>query len=262
MSYILDALRKSEIERQRGSVPGLQTPQETVPDVRKKRPLLSLLLLLMLLLSAVLLIWHSPWQAASPDHGAGMARNTVQPLDRPSQPGASVGMNSRRAPPAVSEEDQGIHQELAENRPPGHDSPGAAGINAGMAPAIPHAGQHVPVTGTVVPETHPKQKAAVDPQVAATEDMSARDEQAPQSVPNINALDFSVSSRLPDITFAGHVYADQPAARMVMINNRMYHEGARITGDLILEEITPTGAVFRFRGQRFQMNVMQTWSKH
>ena len=260
MSYILDALRKSEIERQRGSVPGLQTLQEAVPDVRKKRPRLPFLLLLMLLLSVVLLIRLSPWEAA-PGQGAGMTRNTAQPQGGSLQPGASVGMNARKATLPVSEEGQSKHQEPAENKRLGHDSTGVAGINTGKAPATPHAGQQVPETGTVVPEARPQQ-AAVDPQAAAAEDMPAQDERVQQSVPNINALDFSVSSQLPDIAFAGHVYADQPAARMVMINNRMYHEGARITGDLILEKITPGGAVFRFRGQRFQMNVMQTWSKH
>ncbi len=261
MSYILDALRKSEIERQRGSVPSLQTLQEAGPDVRKKRPRLSLLLLALLLLNAVLLfIWLSPWQGG---RGDSTARKSVQLQGTPLRPGAPVGTDSRNVAPPATEESPGVHQKMAGNSRTGHDNREAAGIKADkLSPATPLVQQHASGTGADMAEAPPRQQHADNRQAAVHADIPVQNGRAQQPVPNISALDFSVSSQLPDIAFAGHVYADQPAARMVMINNHMYHEGARITGNLILEEITPTGAVFRFHGRKFRMNVMQTWSKH
>jgi general secretion pathway protein B len=47
-----------------------------------------------------------------------------------------------------------------------------------------------------------------------------------------------------------HVYSEQPADRMVFINNRKYVEGQRLDGGLLLQEITPEGAVLTSGGQR------------
>jgi len=55
MSYILDALKKSEKERQRGSVPDILTLQKAVHGQKRKRRLLPSLVLGVLILSAGLL---------------------------------------------------------------------------------------------------------------------------------------------------------------------------------------------------------------
>ena len=66
MSYILDALKKSEKERKRGSVPDIMTVQDIQMPGTKKRPLWILLILVFLLLNAVVLIWVSPWKSKKP----------------------------------------------------------------------------------------------------------------------------------------------------------------------------------------------------
>jgi hypothetical protein len=55
MSYILDALKKSEKEHQQGTVPDLMTVQDVMVQEPTKRPLLPYLLLVALLLNAALL---------------------------------------------------------------------------------------------------------------------------------------------------------------------------------------------------------------
>ena len=75
MSYILDALKKSEKERQRGTVPDILTIQEPLSQEPKKRPLLLYLLLSAILLNTGLLVWlMSPWQSKK--------SNLVQLTDR------------------------------------------------------------------------------------------------------------------------------------------------------------------------------------
>lgn len=64
MSYILDALKKSEKERQRGTVPDILANQETLLYEPKKRPLLLYFLLVAILFNTGLLVWLlSPWQS-------------------------------------------------------------------------------------------------------------------------------------------------------------------------------------------------------
>lgn len=47
------------------------------------------------------------------------------------------------------------------------------------------------------------------------------------------------------------VYSDIPGERLVFINDRKYVEGSSIDGKLIVERITPEGAVLTHEGKRF-----------
>jgi hypothetical protein len=46
------------------------------------------------------------------------------------------------------------------------------------------------------------------------------------------------------------VYSEVPAERMVFINGRKYVEGQTVTGDTVLEQITPDGAVLLQQGRQ------------
>jgi hypothetical protein len=46
------------------------------------------------------------------------------------------------------------------------------------------------------------------------------------------------------------VYSDVAAERLVFINGRKYVEGQAIEGGIVLERITPEGAVLRHEGRR------------
>ena len=68
MSYILDALKKSEKEKNRGTVPDILTVQEPIAYDRKKRNILLSLIALALLVNAAVLIW---WLTFSPGKNIG-----------------------------------------------------------------------------------------------------------------------------------------------------------------------------------------------
>ncbi|MCK8603565.1 general secretion pathway protein GspB [Desulfoferrobacter suflitae] len=68
MSYILDALKKSDQERNRGAAPGLQTVHATPQPASSRRPWwIGLLLFALLLNAGLILYWLRPWSAATPD---------------------------------------------------------------------------------------------------------------------------------------------------------------------------------------------------
>ena len=48
-----------------------------------------------------------------------------------------------------------------------------------------------------------------------------------------------------------HAYSPRPSDRMVRINDRLLREGGNLPPGLTLEQITPDGMVFSYKGYRF-----------
>lgn len=124
MSYILDALKKSDKQRRKDRVPDLQTIQEINTHPRaKKRPMWPYLLVTILLINiGMLAVWLRPWQSE---------KQNIIPQPTP------------LAPPHTSMEDS--QQKQAAPAPP-HASP---------APPRP-TGINPPITRPVAQETPPK----------------------------------------------------------------------------------------------------------
>jgi len=76
-----------------------------------------------------------------------------------------------------------------------------------------------------------------------------------RKIQDISKLPVNIQQALPVIHIAGHIYAKSPAARIVMVNGNIVHEGDIVASGLVLESITPDGVVFRYRGTRFHMGV-------
>ena len=49
------------------------------------------------------------------------------------------------------------------------------------------------------------------------------------------------------------VYSELPAERLVFINGRKYVEGQAVTGDVVVEQITPDGVILRQADQRIEL---------
>lgn len=255
MSYILDALRKADSERERGEVPGLHahpvvsTGEEPSGTHVNQKLLLAVGLLTALLL--LILIWLM-W-----------GRGESQP-DRPPMPPDQAGMG---APPGA---------------PPQLGGPGGAGMAPVMAqatptptPPAPPVPAVPPMTGTPAPGLYPPamaQLAAADTTAPATPKstqpaMSAASASntaprkatataAPKATEDTKVyrlmdLPESVRRDLPTLTIGGAMYSDTPANRMLIINSQVLHEGDKITAELTLEEVKLKSAVFRFRTYRY-----------
>lgn len=78
---------------------------------------------------------------------------------------------------------------------------------------------------------------------------------APAPAPHFRELPFDVQQSLPAIAYSVHLYAAEPAHRMVKIDGRVRREGDTVKPGLVLEEITPTGAIFSFRDNVFRVPV-------
>jgi general secretion pathway protein B len=229
MSYILDALRRAEAdrERERGQVPGLHTQALSGSDAasaagpRRWLPWAGGGLMLLAGIGA-----GSWWASGQQEAASPVALPVSQPAPAPAPTEAAT------APPAL----QPAAQPAASVPMP---EPAAS-----ASPYLPP----VPPPGAV-PAPAPVAAAKPAPVPAAP----------PASVeaPILRLAELPESTRreLPKLTISGSVYSDDPASRFVMVNGEVVREGAKLGADLVLEQIRPRELVLRFKGQRFRQPV-------
>jgi general secretion pathway protein B len=231
MSYILDALRRADAERERGEVPSLRTQQygalpgdDAVP--RRPRLLVGVILVLVLALAATL-AWNF-WGAGDAGHRA-----------------AAQGTVTATAPPAVI--DAAPPPALAASALPAL-TPAAAG--ASLAPTSPAvAPRHVnapalpPTARATAPERRQALRAAA---VAASAPASSTDA-------DTGKLPDALRRELPALAFGGASYSSDAASRMVIFNGRVFHEGDTIAPQLVLRQIKLKAAVLVYKGYRYEM---------
>jgi general secretion pathway protein B len=239
MSFILDALKKSEIERQRQSVPGLIE----IPSARRRRAipvwgwvLVGLLGINMAIL--LVLVLRSP---APPASHARVAVAEPQAREvRPREPAA-------RAAPAPEAAPQPDHFSPLDSAPvyapeiPVPDN----GASAGNEPQSGAATIPAPSTSTPRAEAPVRNARRADP--VLNDEPSDDDEM----LPSINELNLTGTHSLPDIHLDVHVYATRSADRFVYINMRKYREGSVLQEGPTLERIRRDGVVLNYNGLRF-----------
>ena len=253
MSYILDALRRAEAERQRGTVPGLhaQPAIGTLPAgpdgpgtaQRGWRPgtwALAGLLLAGLLAAAAGLGWLlKPAPAA-----------VVVTLPSALPPAAV-----RSAMPAAP---AGLPQAAA---PAGGGVPAQLPAPAAVAPVVPL------ISPLARPSTEPaaaptRQLAAAAPAAALAapatapagpEPAVAGPGTAPVRLPTLAELPEALRREVQPLNLGGSVYAEQPPLRIVIINGQVFHEGDKPLPALQVQQIRLKSVVFSVRGQRFEV---------
>jgi general secretion pathway protein B len=222
MSYILDALRRADSERERGAVPSLHSKQiasgvadadEGDDDVsgRGLRPVWWAVGGLSLALISV-----AAWMVVG------------RPAPEPEPVRAAVPIV---APPAV---------------PP---APVAAYRPPQPMPEVPAAPPPAPARIAEVPPK-PLFKPAVKP--ATTAVASPRDDDAP--VPSISELPDDIRRQLPTLSVSGASYSKNPASRMLILNGQVFKEGDKVANDLVLEQIRLKSAVLSFKGRRYSVS--------
>lgn len=232
MSYILDALRRAEAdrERERGQVPGLHTQalpgRAAAPATGPRRwlPLAGGGLLLLAGIGA-----GSWWASGQQDGATPVPQPAPAPLASPA-PSAEIATASAPLP--------------AQPNPSASMPQPAASASPYLPPAPPPGVVAVVPPPAPVAAATPARAPAAPPAPAA---------EAP--IPRLAELPESTRRELPKLVISGSVYSEDPASRFVMINGEVQREGAKLGADLVLEQIRPRELVLRFKGQRFRQAV-------
>jgi general secretion pathway protein B len=236
MSYILKALQRAEAERNRGVTPGLNTPVMPVaaePAPPAGRALPWAVAGGAVASCAVLAWWLWP---AEPQRVVVQAPVAVPAAPVPAPAAASAASPAPAAPVAVT------------------SAPASAPSVAQAVPPVPI------VAAPPVPEPAPARRPVAEAPVrsaAAPSQPAAVARVAPPTAPSpvigMAELPPQLRQSLPPLTLGGAIYSPEPANRLLIVNGQVMREKAQIAPDLVLESIGTRGAVFRFRGQGFEV---------
>ena len=276
MSYILDALQRADAERGRGNVPGLHARQlptalEEAAAARTglRRPLVwgGLLVLVLAATVAGLWMWRSPASPSAPvvTATASQTAPATTPVASPPLPAAvpvvpAVPVAPVVSPAAPTAPTATPPAALAPSAPASVGAPpappatvqAAAVARAAPQPAAtaPPAASDTPVTPAVAPASAtPAPRAATAPAPTSPTGSSA----TPAEAPLLSGLPEDLRRQIPALVITGVVHADNPAQRLLVVNNQVLTQDGQLGPDLVLETIGSRHSVFRFRGTRFRV---------
>lgn len=222
MSYILDALKKSEQERGHGTAPNVQTLHSSSLNYHAaKLQLWPYLLLAAIIINLAALMY---FMTAKPDNGAS---SRVEQSVADTKSVATGAMRSVEHQPVIATAQQAEDDEVILYKPV--SMPGAS-----------------------------RQVKAETPEATAA--WTSTPQQTRGAVLEREELPADVQQHIPVMEFSAHVYSTNPLQRSIVINGRFLEEGDRLSSDLFLTEITPDGAIFDFQGQHFHQGVVSAWN--
>ena len=273
MSYILDALQRADAERGRGNVPSLHARQlptalEEAAAARTglRGPLVwgGLLVLVLAATVAGLWMWSSPASPSAPvvTATASQPAPAATPVASPPLPAAVPVVPAVPVAPVVSP----AAPTAPIATPPAALAPSApASVGASPAPpttvqaaavarAAPQPAPTAPSAASVTPAVAPASatpapRAATAPAPTSPTGSSA----APAEAPLLSGLPEDLRRQIPALVITGVVHADNPAQRLLVVNNQVLTQDGQLGPDLVLETIGSRHSVFRFRGTRFRV---------
>ena len=249
MSYILEALKKADAERERGSVPGLHSqPQTSVAEddepSRSTLPLVWVGAGVAITVISLLgwQLWRRPAsspepasvsaEVAQPQAGDAPATSPPQPpdkLDRPAADRTATGWQPPAAPPPPRSPTAGATRATSPEPLSRPERPTRAANTPADEPAPAHQSSH------------------------AGKKADASGGQAQASVPTAAELPDEIRRELPQMVVGGAMYSDTPATRMLVINSQVLHEGDQAAPGVVLQEIRLKSAVLSYKGHRYSI---------
>ena len=286
MSYILDALKRadSEREREREDVPGLHSKTETwiAPDevsTRRAQPQAVVwALAAACLVLALGVLWFVLAREAAPASVAVSAAVPVQSaptvLQQPApQPAPAVAAIAPAPAAAVIAPAPAVAVITPAPAPATIPAPAPAPAPAPVARAAPQtpapartvraadpaalppstqAAQAAPAAPAAPAVAKPKASA---PAVAATASVPSPTASAATSAEarlyTLSELPEDVRAGLPALAVGGAMYSQTPANRMLIINGQVFREGDTLAPGLVLEQINLKSAVLKVKGLRY-----------
>jgi len=236
MSFILDALRKSENERQRQAGPGIA--ELPVARAAARAPVILIAFGALLAVNLVVLLYwllkddapqvvREEPVAAQPSAAPAMPTPTPTPESgRPAPVAVATppAQDAGRPAPVASREVRPLAAEVAAAPPPDAAPPPAP--DPSLLPTAPP----------------PTQAYGWPPRQQAT---------GSSYVPRIDTLPPQATAGLPELNLDLHIYSTDPTQRAAFINGTRYRAGDQLPQGVDVVDITHEGVVLRYRGQQF-----------
>lgn len=280
MSYILDALRRADSERERGRIPGIHAlPMPPALDEATAAPRAARWVWALgatgTLLAGVL-AWvlaspetptRQPPQALSPATPAPIRPLLADPAAVPAVPPTVLARDDASARPASTTaaatatpgttltRDTGASATLATpGAPPTSAASGAPPTSATSATsATPVAVGASPITREAAAPAQTARTAAAGPAAAPGPGPSLAVGPEPR-IQALHELPEEVRRAIPPLVVNGSVYSKNPADRFLIVNGQIVRESEPVAPDVMLEKIGPRAAVLNSHGHRFEIS--------
>jgi general secretion pathway protein B len=257
VSFILDALKKSENERQRQAGPGFATvPGNVGGHSRNFWPLaLATIVAVNLAVLGFLLLRD--------DDGDDRTPPAVRTTPPPSQQAATTPRPAATPPPKKTQTKGSTPPTPAVRQAPAHDSETpVAAPDAKTAPAVsPIPEREVrglereAASNGTTPQPPRPATAGVPTETGAGGPLARPRSSEPaarsESLPTANDLRLQGFLTGPPLHLDLHVYYPESYRRVVFISGSKYREGDRVKNGPVVREIVPEGVVLEERGQRY-----------
>jgi len=255
MSFILDALKKSESDRQRQSGPALFEVKVAPP--RTHLPAWAIAIAALLVVNIGIVMWMVMRHPARPGAGADGATSTATSAAQASVPTAVTPAPAASAPVAPAAAPGGGAAPLTALASAQGATPALSTAPATNAPAAVPAASGGSAPGAALPPegANPDDYApAEDAPAAATANgpFGGRVRRGTAAgVPLYQDAVATPGTQIPQLRLDLHVFAARAQDRFVMINMHKLHEGDTLPEGVHVDNITPDGAVLSYNGSRF-----------
>jgi general secretion pathway protein B len=244
MSYILDALRRADAERERGEVPGLQSQQHALlPD--EEAPARSRLLLWAVVGLSLALAATLAWTVFGRDEPAPrpVAEGTVSPpapaavAPAPTVlPSTAAAAPSIGAGPAAAATSAAATAATSVERRAARPAPGASANAAEARRSAVRTASSAPASPASPAPPASTRRAGADSRIYAQAELPE-----------------AIRREMPKLSVGGASYSNDAASRMLIINGQVFHEGDKIAPGLELERIRLRSAILAFKGYRYEL---------
>ncbi|MGA7538365.1 MAG: general secretion pathway protein GspB [Steroidobacteraceae bacterium] len=233
MSFILDALKKSESDRQRQSGPSLFEVKVAPP--RRTLPIWAVAIAVLLGINVIVVSWmllrhpsaqepataHVPAAGPAPAKAAQADSDRIVPLAVPGGRAPGPDVVSGRSPPTATNSTQSATT---------------------TSPASPNDRSTAPQPTVITPNDY---APAVEPAAQGSGASGGTTDELPLYQQVV------ASDDLPSLHLDLHVFAQRRQDRFVMINMHRLQEGDTLANGVQVEAIRPDGVVLSYRGTRF-----------
>ncbi|WP_288380670.1 general secretion pathway protein GspB [uncultured Massilia sp.] len=219
MSYILDALKKAQAERQLGNAPTIHAPPPMYapPPAGAKRTNVAI--------GAGLAV-------------VGLAAAGVFLLRQPAPaPAVQVAAAPVLVAPVAPVAPAPVVQEAPAPEP----------VKPKPVPAQP---KPAPKVATPRPAAPPVVEAAPEP---ARPVLVGAAPNTDDNVGPLAALPDTVQRDVPKVAFGGYIYSPNPAERLLLVDKMLRREGEEVAPGLVLERLLPKAAIMNYRGYRYRV---------
>ena len=255
MSFILEALKKSEEQRQQQNASPQKVRKRTLSlqASHARRPYWLLAFpVLVLLGSGIWWIYNgmeepSGGMAATADLATVEPPATVEPIVAPTAVMTAPEPPPVAAKPVVMAEPAPVpYASYVESKPlPRVETKASADASASR------------VRNTGSPE-QPVADAKLSPATGAEPRVAFLSREEPvlppvADLPTYQELSRELRERLPRLAMSMHFYNSDPNRRLVRINDQLLREGSWVAKDLQIVEITPTGVSLDYLGTGFEL---------